>query len=689
MAQSLGDFVNAVSRTGQKLDTAIINANSNSGAAGVEGLFPNTIPNPLKQFASYTYLWDLGVATQEQFNSGSYRNDDGIDYIVLGEGGSNGSKRVSTFYGTPEYFINNIEIKQIEGTPAQPVVNMKFDIFEPYSMALFIQSLQVAAVKAGYVTYTNQAPFILRLRFVGWDENGGQITSGSGLSRYFPFTFKSIGVTHNETGTIYTCQAAPYAMNAFTNVTNSIKKSVSVSGKTVEEVLGGDSPKEKSLATAINNEQLRMKNETTIGEADEYKILFQDENGKPFDKIASASFNFDINSAGAMPTPEDKEAYQKTSAVARTAVNSGDLKSREFSFDPGANNKSDVPRSITSIITEVVTNSDYCTKAYLPENIDADGFINWFRIVTNVKFIEGKVDAKRNQLAQSYEFIVIPYRVHSSKIKSPLSPTIGVDSLKNNVKKVYNYSYTGLNDDVIKFDLQLNTLYYKAVFAGLPEKTSGSEAGQGGAVPKETVMRAGAGTATDQASQPTGTYRQLVDTEAYDRPAGGAAADSPEVIVARNVQKALMETTDMIICNIDIYGDPYWLSDNQLGNYTSPNNGGITEDNYAPYSGGEVRLYLRFKTPIDAPAAGALYDFPGAGVSDNPFSGLYRVTIVVNKFSDGIFSQNLKLLRDRDQQTDDIKKSITDPDLGFFKPVGETDASKSADASAPDASGSQ
>jgi hypothetical protein len=684
--------VNAVIMTGSQFDTAITNVTSKvAGAASLsDTLFPNAEPNILKTFSSYTYLWSLGCLSQEQHNSTSYRSDDSsIDYIVLSEGGGNADKRVSTFYGTPEYFINNIEFKQIEGNPTQPVAQMKFEIYEPYSMGLFLQSIQVAAVKAGFTTYTAQAPFVLKLRFTGWTESLADklspfvsTTSSEGLTRFYPFTFKSVQITHNETGTIYACTAVPYVMSAYSNINNTVKKTVTVSGKTVGEVLGGKEPKENSLATAMNNYMKEMKQAGVIGEEDQYSILFQDEQGQENSAIADAGFKFDINSGGNMDFTKDKDGYTKAQTQARAAINTAELKSRQFSFDPGGNSSNDFPRTITSIIDQVMLASEYCTKAYLQENFDSDGMVKWYRIRANIKFQTGKIDAKRNSFPMIYEFVVSPYKVHSSKIKNPLAPSLGMSKIRANVKKVYNYSYTGANDDIVKFDINLATTYYQAVFTGLPEKTGGSEAGSKGAAETNDVPRQTAGDNVDQAFRPTGTYRSLLDPEAYNKPGGGAAADSPEVIVARNVQKAFQDTTSQMITRLEIYGDPYWLSDSGLGNYVSSLADSQTNaDGTAPYDFTEVRLFLGFKTPIDAPAEGSLYLFPGMGTVYNPFSGTYKVQTVTNIFRDGMFTQQLLLARDIDQQDEDIKKAISDPGLGYYKSAGQEDATKSQDPS--------
>jgi hypothetical protein len=49
---------------------------------------------------------------------------------------------------------------------------VSFDIIEPHSMGLLLQSMQNAAIKAGYLSYLNDTPYVLRMDIQGYDELG-------------------------------------------------------------------------------------------------------------------------------------------------------------------------------------------------------------------------------------------------------------------------------------------------------------------------------------------------------------------------------------------------------------------------------------------------------------------------------------------------------------------------------------
>ena len=128
----------------------------------------NNIQNPLGKYASYNNLWTFYSPSKANFNSGAWA--DIIENVVLSSAGRDDNKRVQTLYGRPEFFINNITLDAIivpndsAGNSAQQKI--EFEIFEPYSMGLFLQSCQVAAMNAGWPSYL-EAPYVLRLDIVG------------------------------------------------------------------------------------------------------------------------------------------------------------------------------------------------------------------------------------------------------------------------------------------------------------------------------------------------------------------------------------------------------------------------------------------------------------------------------------------------------------------------------------------
>jgi hypothetical protein len=185
---------------------------------------PNLVANPMEQFASYTVLWTLACLSPKQFNNpSSYRNNSSsLKNIIFSSGGRYNDQRVNTFFGSPEYFINNFTMNCVIGsnekTGNSNAIKFSFDIIEPHSMGLLLQSMQNAAVKAGYLSYLDNTPYVLKMDIQGYDELGRVIKTIK--SKYFTLKLTSTTFTVSEGGSIYKVEATPYNHHGFSDAVN-------------------------------------------------------------------------------------------------------------------------------------------------------------------------------------------------------------------------------------------------------------------------------------------------------------------------------------------------------------------------------------------------------------------------------------------------------------------------------------
>jgi hypothetical protein len=116
----------------------------------------------------------------------------------------------------------------------------------------------------------------------------------------------------------------------------------------------------------------------------------------------------------------------------------------------------------------------------------------------------------------------------------------------------------------------------------------------------------------------------------------------------------------MIELNLKILGDPFYLGDSGMGNYTAQNTNlkGINADGAINYQSSEVFIRVNFRNPVDIDQTTGRYEF-GKGKVVPQFSGLYRVGEVFNNFNKGIFTQDLKLMKMPNQDTE--KQSNNSP----------------------------
>jgi hypothetical protein len=135
-----------------------------------------------------------------------------------------------------------------------------------------------------------------------------------------------------------------------------------------------------------------------------------------------------------------------------------------FSFDEmqGADNWEKLLHQISNEQLEAV---DVAKKAIMAKDegftISAEGSIKWFKLDVQIELLE--LDTITGDFAKKITYRVVPYLVHQSIFANPNSAPVGYGELMKKVVKEYSYIYTGQNVDVLKFDININNLFYSAV----------------------------------------------------------------------------------------------------------------------------------------------------------------------------------------------------------------------------------
>lgn len=608
--------------------------------------FPNLSTNVLKNYTSHTYRFSLGAVTVDKWNNKSFIGDDAtIDYIVLsssgfsGEAGSATGKRTQTKYGSPEYYINNIEIEQLmPGIEGQltGLQGVKFEVFEPYSLGLFFQSLLSTAIRAGYQNYNDDVPFILKLEFIGWDDNGRSKTVPQ-ATRYFPMRFQRIDFSANESGSNYVVRMIDFgATPAITNTRGVLLNPIRFTGSNPTEAFSGP----RGLATALNSQRESLAAAGLIGLPDVYEINYvTDGSGieESFPGWVDNAFPSTASSTIATPSEVDAPTDQPIAP---------DIAFPEWTFHAG---DADNPTAIIDVITEAMLGSNYCRSVTDGNQYNSDGTVNWFRVSTDYR-LSDRIDPATNRRQATLVYNIRPHRFIASRFRHPLSTIYSSNSIRRQIKKVYNYLYTGLNDDILEFDLTFNNTFFVAGNSA-PPQNQGNRPGTGGTnEPVTAVTTNNTDRDVTLGGELTNSYAFLPSLESR---AGiiSTTIDDTSIQVARTIQQAISGRltggeTDLIAVDLKITGDPYYMP---LGGLSSPDapltlDSFETEGGAIAWEGNDVRVYLRFKTLIDAPARGSYYET--SSDSESPYSGIYLVRKVKSVFNDGIFTQVLMLTRD-------------------------------------------
>ena len=656
---------------------------SKSTSAATKNL-PNLVKNPMEDFASVSVLWTLACLTPEQFNNPvSYRNNPkDLQHVVFSSGGRFDDQRVKTYFGTPEYYVNNFQMNCIIGTNEKTgnsnAVKFSFDIYEPHSMGLLLQSMQNAAVKAGYLSYLDNTPYVLRMDIQGYDEVGMIIKSVK--PKFFTMKLTSMKFSVNEGGSSYKVEAIPYNHQGFSDAINTTYNDLKIYGDGKGDVADLLTLSDNSLVAVLNRNEKKLVAEGKIGVADEYAIQFpklssdwyssagdskkltkatmnpleaaatiisggatkkQDPGNLPMNPIGTASLGFDQSRGGNQLFKRAGDQIDKKTGLVKRDNMTIDPKQRAFQFGQG--------QSLTAMINQIVLASDYAAKAIDPLNMTPEGYIKWFKLDVQIELL--KYDPIVGDYAKKITYRVVPYFIHSSIFSNPSAAPVGYAELMKTVVKEYQYIYTGQNVDVLKFDININNLFYTASNPK-PENEAAQTSNQdqaGTSEKKNKTTSAGKGEAPEAQGAQMGRSRNKRSPKLLEGYKGGSSDKSVEQNVAENFQQAFISgnSADLVSVDLEILGDPYWIVDSGMGNYfsgTSSPTAQITNDGTMNYEAGNIYIYLTFKTPADINEKTGLYDFSVAG-KESPFGGIYRVNLVENYFQDGFWKQKLKCLR--------------------------------------------
>jgi len=234
---------------------------------------------------------------------------------------------------------------------------------------------------------------------------------------------------------------------------------------------------------------------------------------------------------------------------------------------------------------------------------------------------------------------------------------------------------------VLDFEIEFNAGFYTAINADAGKNNEGKSVKKntGGADDgvKENKNDTPSGSApSDKNVLPTSQYADSVKTTTANR--GGGGNDDTASIAARQFHDAITFGTDMVNLDLSILGDPYYLGDSGMGNYTAlaTDNRYMTADKSIDYQRGPIHVLLNFRTPIDINHSTGLYDF--SNTANVPqFSGLYQLNTVTSRFSNGKFLQSLKMFRLRGQDS----KSTTATKLSMTPETASSEAITNEDGS--------
>lgn len=493
---------NQITGTGQ---TTSEDAQVGGGTINRDGItYPNaffndiiTKPNPLLQFAHYTYRIGLYLQTPNQYTNMMLTGNKDISQLSkILESGGTGAKADGDKAIFPDLYIDDLEIQSLmmgNTSGAHNAVDVNFNIIEPMGFRFLDQLRQLCTDKDMYGF--SQQHYLMVITFTGMDEDGAELTPDNieSMTKYIPFKFSRITTTVRTGATQYACQAVPPAYAIGQSIKRSkIRFNVELAGRTLNDIFnakGGDprtdatAPREdpptdsssysayairnaasikasknsggvpplstQGVIEALNKEQTQLVKNGVQSLADIFKVTFMNNIGN--EKVVKNQALQRVKSN----TPMDSKTTQAKEATQNTGI---DVTIEKFASVAGM--------SVMQFIDTMLRASSYITKQQnftfdektmklVPSSKSEETFLQWFNIATVATPIDW--DEKRNDYAYNIEFVVSP-----KKINDVYSSYFNQAKFKGTHKK-YNYWFTGENTEIIDFEQELNASFYVAM----------------------------------------------------------------------------------------------------------------------------------------------------------------------------------------------------------------------------------
>lgn len=636
----------------------------NSSGSGTSGQSSNKRPNVLHEYTTYNYVFTLSSINFNEINDNSYRRKP-VDQsnIILRTAGGFPTNRVETVAGKFDFYLDDLQIQSAVGMDRHArntnATGISFKIYEPYSIGLFYQSLLIAARKAGFSNFLG-APYLLTIEFLGHKSSEKPFHKIPNTTKQISLKIANINMTVNGQGAVYEIDAYPWNEQAYNRQYMQLPVDTSVQGKTVLEMctgIGGSSS--KNLMTVVNQRFLEQSQKRGDQFEDLLRIVFpKDATSKENDNdIAKSNLNFNDLRTAHPGMARETLAFIESTGVYDPSKIKADPNLAEFKFSQG--------NDLVNCINQIILRSDYAKQAL--SNIDENGMVNWWRIVTQFEIFGVSENDLKKDGTPVYDIYVkvIPHKVHISKFSHLNSKLKGLENLRNNVIKEYNYIYTGKNLDILDFNIKFDASFYIPVAADLALNSGDLKINsQLSNTTQENPRNQPRQIRTENPNNTESPVIFRADSLSNSTlNAGGGGLDNDIAIAARQFHEVVTSAASLLTLDLTILGDPFYLGTSGMGNYYSKPTGNknINEDQEMEFVHGEHDIIVSFRNPIDPDLAKGTYKFPTAAAGTKvveQISGLYQIFTLDSSFSKGRFTQTLHLTRRLGQFTNNAENEL-------------------------------
>ena len=674
-------------------------------------------PNQLWKYASYNVLFTLSALSQSNLEDVStLLNSKPHDIIIRSAGigptantkegppgqdilspenrktvNNNEKMKKALEYSQVEFqknndmYFKNVEMNSIPGLNEErrmtSVTKIQMEIVEPWGITL-LERVRAAAANNGYLDHLD-APYMLTIDFVGWDEKGQPIKDGKNLKRVIPIKLVDMELDINQGGTVYSVTAIPTSEAAYLNHYNKVRTAGTIIPAT--KTFGAIAEELEKIL----NKQVKDETDAGINEIpDTYKITF-DESFNPSTELPDIKSlqQLKMLSQSHEVGFEEGQVDASLAKAARIDTSMGDVEYMKITAG----------QSITYILENImkahptVTNDKFedwqstvkrklgevkgSASAVFEASKTAEMHFDYFRIRSTV--IPTTVfDPKRKTNTKLIEYVISPYKIHAYSLAIPGVST--GDNFKHFVHKTYNYIFTGENIDILDLNIKYRVAYFTAQLKNVDSTKKNKVATTHNPHIEKTARTSARDDAQDQ------TF--ILKSEAGMAQSGGTGLTVGGTTAFDQFLDYLTHPkADMVNIRMEILGDPAWISQSQFipanpkfhsdvatthnphkGESFDPNIGifqhtrnAIWNDDLRCYNAdvAEPIILLNYRMPTDINDKKGTYELQNT--KSVSFSGLYRVVQVEHSFNEGKYINVLHMVRFNNQGYD-ISKPYTE-----------------------------
>lgn len=612
-----------------------VTISSNNGVNRQVSVPPSEKPNPLHDYANYTYKFTLYAISAEQANKIASGSVTPANPEAIISGGANQVIKIFTSGGSAtktspfdvDFYIDNLSFDTVPGHGARnrgtDVVDINFDVIEPYTVTFLPRLFDTAGRLCKGRQDVQHLFFVLKLEFLGYNDNGDPVTIPK-TTKYMPFRMLNLEFDVDNKGAVYKVKGTPIQFSAVSALDNTIPFHVEISGQTLEELFnggkqssgggqgGGTATVSRGLAKALDeNEEMYVKQK-----AKELpnKFSFRFEDG-----IGDKKIN-DPNTWTAQKFRFSNPRNQTEQSPSGVQL---DKDKNTFRMQAGSR--------ITDVINNALQISEYYTQQF-DSNPTPDKDLFLHKIIPEIKF--GEIDKKTNTYQREITYVVIPYKGGIND-----TPHFGQKPPINPIKK-YNWIFTGQSKDVISAKIN-----YKMAFFDLKNATKTIQAteGQVGNTDNETIDDG------NSSGKRFAARYAVVNTVANQQHSGDKSSDVVTLSIQELFAKQFDPAGDLVTLDLQIIGDPDLMQQDYLLYGAYGDKGQLIYDSgSANFASFDQHFQFSFKTPMtDYDETTGL--FGTATYPDNVFDGIYKIIRVKSEFRAGKFTQTLQNVRVRNQ----------------------------------------